>query len=252
MRWGRANPVRGGAPAPPQRRSSPAPPFTLPLLRRRVLAPVLAVAWSPPASQCPPNIPLQAESLSPRGRACHPRRLLGASAAPSRQRAAPPAPVAYETLFRLGPATVNGSDSLCAWPPLKTHRFSIRAAAVAWFVEHRGPFAPHAFDASYSALRESVGLRRRVQSYLWAPQPPFRLNHLFLAIDGSPARENDWDRLVDAHIELVRYFDRAQEVPAFSSNDIDRVRRSFHVILSPEGADGPPLERAAAEWTRGS
>jgi hypothetical protein len=123
--------------------------------------------------------------------------------------------------------------------------------AVAWFIDNRGPFAPHAFDATDAALREFFEDQRHVQSYLWASQPPFRLNHLFLAVSGSPADEDDWERLLAVHVELVRYFDSARNLADFSLEEIERVRRSFHVVLSPEGSEGPPLIGAAAEWGLG-
>jgi hypothetical protein len=113
-------------------------------------------------------------------------------------------------------------------------------------------------DAASVAIKEAFGAERHVQAVLWSGQPAFRVNHLFMTVAGTPSSDDDWERLVQTYEAFNAYLDAmAEAIPDDVDSDseasarrkeIDRVRRSFHIVLSPEGETGPMVQDAVGSW----
>ncbi len=117
--------------------------------------------------------------------------------------------------------------------------------AVQWLLRRHRQAGPHLMDTALLAVSEGFGPNAQIAAFVPVEIPRERRWRFFLAIDGDPANDNDWRRLVQAHETLIL---RDEWLTSLSSSGDPFAR--FHVVLAPDREDALPIPEATDEWLR--
>jgi len=93
------------------------------------------------------------------------------------------------------------------------------------------------------AVSEGFGGQAEIAAFVPVEAPRGRRWRFFLAIDGDPANDNDWRRLVHAHEALIM---RDEWLTSLSPRGDPFAR--FHVVIASERKDALPIPEATDDW----